>query len=116
MSRIEEIQSRVTGQSRSVLTYAADLMEWSLQRNLKLAQDVADFTVARFRVPAEATCLSTYGEGVAQAYSDLGQALQSHGEAYFSRLREIPSEVAGVFQETVTDVRTPEATETAESA
>ena len=116
MSRIDEIQSRVTEQSRSVLGYAADLVEWSLNNNLKLAQQAADFAVAQFRVPVEAKDLSSYRADLTEVYGDFGQALRGYAEACVSRIQELPSEFTEIFQAKASAAAPSKAGKTAKSA
>ena len=98
MNRIEELQSRATEQSRSVLGYVADLMECGFRRNLKLAEAVASFSVAQVRVPVESRDLSSYREGLDEAQRSLREALRTYGEGALERMAQVPSEFVELFR------------------
>lgn len=98
MNRIEEFQSRVSEQSRSVFGYVADLMDCAFRRNLKLAEAFASLSVAQVRVPVESKDFSSYREGLADAYGTFGEALRTYGEGAFQRMTQVPAEVVDLFR------------------
>ena len=98
MSRIEEFQTRVADQGKTVLGYTADLVEWSAKKNIDVAKDVAGFTVKQLRLPTKAKGFADYRESVMDAYGDFGGVLKSHGKDYAEKLRVVPAEVIDLFK------------------
>lgn len=98
MSRIEEFQTRVADQGKTVLGYTADLVEWSAKKNIDVAKDVAGFTVKQLRLPTKAKGFADYRESVMDAYGDFGGVLKSHGKDYAEKLRVVPTEVIDLFK------------------
>lgn len=97
MTRIQEFQTRVAEQGKSVLGYTADLVEWSARKNIDVAKDVAGFTVEQLRLPVEAKDFADYRASVWGAYGDFGGVLKAHGKDYADRLRDVPTEVRDLF-------------------
>ena len=89
MSRIEEFQTRVADQGKTVLGYTADLVEWSAKKNIDVAKDVAGFTVKQLRLPTKAKGFADYRESLMDAYGDFGGVLKSHGKDYAEKLRVV---------------------------
>lgn len=97
MNRLEEFQVRINDRSKSVFGYTVDWIEWSAKKNLAIAEDVAEFTVAQLRLPVEADGLADYRHSLRDAYGEFGGVLKHHGEDYVARLKGVPEEVRGLF-------------------
>jgi len=97
MNRIEQFQAAVSEKGKSVLGYTADWVEWSARKNLEIADDLADFTVAQLRLPIEAQDFTDYRLGLRDTYSDLGDVLKQYGEDYVAKLKDIPNDVREIF-------------------
>lgn len=97
MNRIEEFQAAVSKKGKSVFGYTVDWIEWSARKNLEIADDFADFTVAQLRLPIEAENFTDYRLGVRDAYSELGDVLKQYGEDYVAKLKDIPADVRKIF-------------------
>lgn len=97
MTRIEEFQARVAEQSKAVLGYTADIVEWSARKNIDVAKDFAGFTVDQLRLPTKAKDFAHYRESMMDSYGEFGGVLKSHGKDYADRLREVPAEVRDLF-------------------
>jgi phage-related protein len=104
MSRLAEMRSHLNLRGKSVVSYGADLMEWSAEKNLAVAADIASFAVAQVRLTVEAQDFSEYLAEVRGSISGLGETLQEHGQDYVAKLRDMP----GDFQKVVNpEIRTP---------
>ena len=97
MNRIEEFQVRFNDKSKLVFDYTIDWIEWSAKKNLAIAEDVAEFTVAQLRLPVEAGGLADYRHSLRDAYGEFGGVLKHHGEDYVSKLKDVPAEVRDIF-------------------
>lgn len=97
MSRLAEIRSQLNQRGRSVVSYGADLVEWSAEKNLAVAGDIASFAVAQIRLPIEVQDFAEYRSEVQQSVSGFGETLKEHGQDYVAKLRELP----GDFREAV---------------
>jgi len=97
MNRFEELQARMSEQGKSVFDYTIDWIEWSARKNLDIAEDVAEFTVAQLRLPVEAGGFADYRHGLRSAYSEFGEVLKHHGDEYVTRLRKVPTEVRDIL-------------------
>lgn len=98
MNRIEAFQARVSEQGRSMIEYTADWVEWSAKKNLEIADDVAEFTVAQLRLPVEAEDFADYRLGLSDSYGELGEELKRHGDDYVSKLKDVPAEIRAIFE------------------
>ena len=116
MSRIEEFQTRVADQGKTVLGYTADLVEWSAKKNIDVAKDVAGFTVKQLRLPTKAKGFADYRESLMDAYGDFGGVLKSHGKDYAEKLRVVPAEVIDLFKPKKAATKAPAAKAPAKKA
>ncbi|MGB5627694.1 MAG: hypothetical protein WBM61_18325 [Woeseiaceae bacterium] len=98
MSRLADIRSQLNQRGKSVVSYGADLVEWSAEKNLAVAGDIASFAVAQIRLPIEVQGFAEYRTEVQQSVSDFGEMLKEHGEDYVARLREVPGEFRKVVK------------------
>jgi hypothetical protein len=98
MNRIEAFQALVSEQGRSIFEYTADWVEWSAKKNLEIADDFAEFTVAQLRLPVETQGFTGYRLGLRDSYGELGEELKRHGEDYVSKLKEMPAEIRAIFE------------------
>jgi hypothetical protein len=98
MSRLADIRSQLNQRGKSVVSYGADLVEWSAEKNLAVAGDIASFAVAQIRLPIEVQDFAEYRTEVQQSVSDFGEMLKEHGEDYIARLREVPGEFGKVVK------------------
>ena len=60
MSRLTEIRSHLNERGKSFVSYGADLVEWSAEKNLAVAGDIASFAVAQIRLPIEVQDFAEY--------------------------------------------------------
>lgn len=97
MNRIEEFQAAVSKKGKSVFGYTVDWIEWSARKNLEIADDFADFTVAQLRLPMEANDFADYRLGLRDSYSELGDVLKQYGEDYVAKVKGIPADVRAIF-------------------
>jgi len=97
MNRIEEFQTTLSTKGKSVFGYTVDWIEWSARKNLEIADDFADFTVAQLRLPLEAEDFTDYRLGLRDTYSELGDVLKQYGEEYVARVKEIPADVREIL-------------------
>lgn len=97
MNRIEEFQVRFNDKSKLVFDYTIDWIEWSAKKNLAIAEDLAEFTVAQLRLPVEAGGIADYRHSLRDAYGEFGGVLKHHGEDYVSKLKDLPAEVRDIF-------------------
>lgn len=114
MSRLAEIRSQLNQHGKSVVSYGADLMEWSAEKNLLVAGDIASFAVAQIRLTTEVQNFAEYRAEVQQSISGFGETLKEHGQDYVSKLRDVPGEFRAVVNpETRAPSRKPVAKKTA---
>jgi len=92
MSRLADIRSQLNHRGKSVLSYGADLVEWSAEKNLAVAGDIASFAVAQIRLPVEVQDFAEYRAEVQQSVSGFGETLKEHGQDYVAKLRGVPGE------------------------
>jgi len=97
MNRFEQFQARIADQGKSVFGYTVDWLEWSAKKNLEIAEDVAEFTIAQLRLPVEAGGFADYRHGLRDAYGEFGDVLKHHGDDYVTKLRDVPAEVREIF-------------------
>jgi len=92
MSRLADIRSELNQRGRSVVSYSADLVEWSAEKNLAVAGDIASFAVAQIRLSIEVQDFAEYRAEMQQSVSDFGEMLREHGQDYVAKLRGLPGE------------------------
>ena len=98
MTRFEEFQTRLSKQGKSVFGYTVDWIEWSARKNLEIAEDLADFTVAQLRLPVEVSGFADYRHSLRDAYGEIGDVLKHHGEDYVARLKHVPADLSDIFE------------------
>jgi hypothetical protein len=96
MSRLEEIRSQLNHRGKSVVSYSADLVEWSGEKNLAVAGDIVSFAVAQIRLPIEAQDFAEYRAEVQEAVSGFGETLKEHGQDYVAKIRGLPADFRNV--------------------
>ena len=92
MSRLAEIRSQLNQRGRSVVGYGADLVEWSAEKNLAVAGDIASFAVAQIRLPIEVQDFAEYRAEVQESVSGLGETLKEHGQDYVAKIKGLPAD------------------------
>ena len=92
MSRLAEIRSQLNQRGRSVVGYGADLVEWSAEKNLAVAGDIASFAVAQIRLPIEVQDFTEYRAEVQESVSGLGETLKEHGQDYVAKIKGLPAD------------------------
>ena len=92
MSRLAELRSQLNQRGKSVVSYSADLVEWSVEKNLAVAADIASFAVAQIRLPIEVQDFAEYRAELRGSISGFGETLQEHGQDYVAKLRGLPGE------------------------
>jgi len=92
MNRLAEIRSQLNQRGKSVVSYGADLVEWSAEKNLAIAGDIASFAVAHIRLPIEVQDFTEYRAEVQQSVSDFGETLKEHGQDYAAKLTGLPGD------------------------
>ncbi len=107
MSRLENLQSRISDQGKTILSFTADIVEWTADKNLAVAGDIADFAVKQLRLPVKAKDFAGYRGKVRSSLSDFGTVMKSHGEDIIAKLREVPADVRDAFQAEEKPVRKP---------
>jgi hypothetical protein len=100
MNRLEEFQSRISNQGKSVFGYTVDWIEWSAKKNLEIAEDLADFTVSQLRLPVEVSGFADYRHSLRDAYGEFGNVLKHHSDDYVARLKDVPDELRDIFEPT----------------
>lgn len=104
MSRLAEVRSQLNQRGKSVVSYGADLLEWSAEKNLAIAADIASFAVAQIRLTVETRDFAEYVTEVRGSVSSLGETLQEHGQDYVAKIKGLP----GGFQNVVNpEIKTP---------
>jgi hypothetical protein len=98
MNRLEEIQSRISDQGKSVFGYTVDWIEWSAKKNLEIAEDFADFTVSQLRLPVEVSGFADFRHSLRDSYGEFGDVLKHHSEDYVSRLKDVPEDLREIFE------------------
>ena len=92
MSRLTEIRSQVNERGKSVVSYGADLVEWSAEKNLAVAGDIASFAVAQIRLPVEVQDFAEYRAEVQESISGFSETLREHGQDYVAKLKGLPDD------------------------
>jgi len=92
MSGLADIRSQFNQRGRSIVSYGADLVEWSAEKNLAVAGDIASFAVAQIRLPIEVQDFAEYRAEVQQSVSGFGETLKEHGQDYVAKLRDLPED------------------------
>jgi len=92
MSRLTDIRSQLNQRGKSVVSYSADLVEWSAEKNLAVAGDIASFAVAQIRLPIEVQDIGEYRTEVQQSVSGFGETLKEHGQDYVAKIRGLPAD------------------------
>lgn len=92
MSLLAEIRSQLNQRGKSVVSYGADLVEWSAEKNLAVAGDIASFAVAQIRLPIHVQDFAEYRAELQQSVAGFGETLKEHGQDYVDKLRGIPGE------------------------
>lgn len=98
MNRLEEFQSRISNQGKSVFGYTVDWIEWSAKKNIEIAEDFADFTVSQLRLPVEVSGFADFRHSVRDSYGEFGDVLKHHSEDYVSRLKDVPEDLREIFE------------------
>ena len=93
MSRLTQIRSDLNQRSKSVVSYSADLVEWSAEKGLAVAGDIASFTVAQIRLPVEVQDFTEYRQEVRESVSGFGETLKEHGQDYVAKLKDLPGDI-----------------------
>ncbi len=92
MSRLTEIRSQLNQRGRSVVSYGADLVEWSAEKNLAVAGDIVSFAVAHIRLPVEVQDFAEYRAEVQESISSFSETLREHGQDYVAKLKGLPQD------------------------
>ena len=92
MSRLAEIRSELNQRGKSVVSYGADLVEWSAEKNLAVAADIASFTVAQIRLTVEAQDFAEYRAELRGSVSGFGETLKEHGQDFVAKIRDLPGD------------------------
>jgi len=92
MSRMAEIRSQLDQRGKSVVSYTADLVEWSAEKNLAVAADIASFAVAQIRLTIEVQDLAEYRAEVRGSIAVFGETLKEHGQDYVTKIRDLPGD------------------------
>lgn len=103
MTRLTEIRSQLNQRGKLVVGFGADLVEWSAEKNLAVAGDIASFAVAQMRLPIEVQDFSEYRTEVQELISGFGETLKEHGQDYVGKLRDLP----GDFRDSVKPTTSP---------
>lgn len=98
MSRLENLQSRISDQGKTILSFTADIVEWTADKNLAVAGDIADFAVKQLRLPVKANDFAGYRGKLRSSFGDFGTVMKGHGEDIIAKLREVPADVRDAFQ------------------
>lgn len=93
MSLLKNVRSGLDQRGRSLVGYSADLVEWSAEKNLAVAGDIASFVVAQMRLPIEARSFAEYRTGMRQSVSGLGETLFEHAKDVASKTAGVPREL-----------------------
>lgn len=92
MSRLADIRTQFNRQGKSVVSYGADLVEWSAEKNLAVAGDIASFAVAQIRLTTEVQNFTEYRAELQQSIAGFGEVMKEHGQDYVAKLRDLPEE------------------------
>ena len=92
MSRLTEIRSDLNQRGKSVVGYSADLVEWSAEKGLAVAGDIASFAVAQIRLPIEVQDFAEYRAEVQESVAGFGETLMDHGQDYVAKLKGLPAD------------------------
>lgn len=98
MSRLTDKRSQLNQRGRSVVNYGADLVEWTAEKNLAIAADIASFAVAQIRLTVETRDIPEYLAEVRGSITGLGETLQEHGQDYIARVKELPGDFQAVVK------------------
>lgn len=92
MNRLAEVRSQLNQRGKSVVSYSADLVEWSAEKNLAVAGDIASFAVAQIRLPIEVQDFAEYRAEVQESVSGFGETLKEHGQDYVAKIKGLPAD------------------------
>ena len=92
MSRLTDLRSQFNERGKSVVSYGADLVEWSAEKNLAVAGDIASFAVAQMRLPIEVKDFDEYRVEVQESLSVFSETLREHGQDYVAKFKRVPEE------------------------
>lgn len=92
MNRLATVRSELNQRGKSIVGFGADLLEWSLEKNLAVAADIASFAVAQIRLTIEVEDVAEYRTAVLGSISGFAESLKDHGHDYVAKLREVPGE------------------------
>ena len=113
MSRLTEIRSQLNERGKSVVSYGADLVEWSAEKNLAVAGDIASFAVAQIRLPVEVQDFAEYRAEVQESISGFSETLKEHGQDYVAKFKRLPDDFREVvYHETTRPSRKTSAKKT----
>ena len=96
MGRLGEMRSQLDQRGKSFVSYSADLVEWSAEKNLAVAADIASFAVAQIRLTVEVQDFVEYRAGVRGSIADLSETLKEHGQDYVTKIRSLPGDLRKV--------------------
>lgn len=106
MSGLADIRSQLNQRGRLVVSYGADLVEWSAEKNLAVAGDIVSFAVAQIRLSLEVQNFAEYRTELQQSVSGFGEVLKEHGQDYAAKIKGLPAEFREVVNpETTTSSR-----------
>ena len=92
MSLLADIRSQLNQRGKSVVSYSADLVEWSAEKNLAVAGDIASFAVAQIRLPIEVQNFTEYRAEVQESVAGFGETLKEHGQDYVAKIRDLTAD------------------------
>ncbi len=92
MSRLTTLRSQLNKRGKSVINYSADLLEWSAEKGLTVAGDIASFAVAQIRLPIEVQDFAEYRAEVQGSVAGFGETLLEHGQDYVAKLKDLPED------------------------
>lgn len=92
MSRLTDIRSQLNRRGKLAVSYGADLMEWTVEKNLAVAGDIASFAIAHVRLPVEVQDFEEYRTEVRASISSFGETLKEHGQDYVAKVRDVPGD------------------------
>jgi len=92
MIRLTDVRSQLNQRGKLVVGFGADLVEWSAEKSLAVAGDIASFAVAQIRLPVEVEDFAEYRTEVQGLISGFGETLKEHGQDYVGKLRDLPGD------------------------
>lgn len=105
MSKPEKKDRDLRVTARSAANYVTDLVEWSFQKNLEVAGDVAKFVVVNMRLSARAENAENYRSEIRGEYESFGDLLKDHYQDVVERVKTIPDEMREVVEPKTTKPR-----------